>query len=64
MGWIKCSEQLPDIGKDVQVYCDDSREQFVAFRCIGGSYQFAQYEDVSIACDPSHWMTLPDPPTT
>ncbi|WP_145579760.1 DUF551 domain-containing protein [Yersinia vastinensis] len=61
-GWIKCSERRPERGTDVQVYCSDTREQFVAFHIGNGEFQYAQHEDTSIACRPSHWMPLPAAP--
>ncbi|MGT3215019.1 DUF551 domain-containing protein [Yersinia enterocolitica] len=60
--WIKCSDCRPERGTDVQVYCSDTREQFVAFHIGNGEFQYAQHEDTSIACRPSHWMPLPTPP--
>ncbi|ELI8162711.1 DUF551 domain-containing protein [Yersinia enterocolitica] len=57
-GWIKCSDHRPERGTDVQVYCSDTREQFVAFHIGNGEFQYAQHEDTSIACRPSHWMPL------
>ncbi|HHH1420811.1 TPA: DUF551 domain-containing protein [Yersinia enterocolitica] len=60
--WIKCSDHRPERGTDVQVYCSDTREQFVAFHIGNGEFQYAQHEDTSIACRPSHWMPLPDAP--
>ncbi|HDM8336476.1 TPA: DUF551 domain-containing protein [Yersinia enterocolitica] len=61
-GWINCSDHRPERGTDVQVYCSDTREQFVAFHIGNGEFQYAQHEDTSIACRPSHWMPLPDSP--
>ncbi|HEI6963658.1 TPA: DUF551 domain-containing protein [Yersinia enterocolitica] len=61
-GWIKCSERRPERGTDVQVYCSDTREQFVAFHIGNGEFQYAQHEDTSIACRPSHWMPLQTAP--
>ncbi|MGM7799812.1 DUF551 domain-containing protein [Yersinia enterocolitica] len=60
--WIKCSDRRPERGTDVQVYCSDTREQFVAFHIGNGEFQYAQHEDTSIACRPSHWMPIPTPP--
>ncbi|HDM8285425.1 TPA: DUF551 domain-containing protein [Yersinia enterocolitica] len=57
-GWIKCSDRMPERGTDVQVYCSDTREQFVAFHIGNGEFQYAQHEDTSIACRPSNWMPL------
>lgn len=60
--WIKCSDHRPERGTDVQAYCSDTREQFVAFHLGNGEFQYAQHEDTSIACRPSHWMPLPAAP--
>lgn len=60
--WINCSDRRPERGTDVQVYCSDTREQFVAFHIGNGEFQYAQHEDTSIACRPSHWMPLPAAP--
>ncbi len=60
--WIKCSDRRPERGTDVQVYCSDTREQFVAFHIGNGEFQYAQHEDISIACRPSHWMPLQTAP--
>ncbi|HDL8322233.1 TPA: DUF551 domain-containing protein [Yersinia enterocolitica] len=61
-GWIKCSDHRPERGTDVQVYCSDTREQFVAFHIGNGEFQYAQHENTSIACRPSHWMPLQTAP--
>ncbi|EPT6931505.1 DUF551 domain-containing protein [Cronobacter malonaticus] len=62
-GWIPCSERMPDYGVDVQIFCSDTREQFVGFRCIGDNdFQYGHYEDFSLVCSPSHWQPLPEPP--
>ncbi|WP_145534881.1 DUF551 domain-containing protein [Yersinia alsatica] len=61
-GWIKCSNHKPERGTDFQVYCSDTREQFVAFHLGNGEFQYAQHEDTSITCRPSHWMPLPASP--
>ncbi|WP_051937002.1 DUF551 domain-containing protein [Erwinia sp. 9145] len=62
MEWIKCSEKKPELGVDVQVYCSDTKEQFVAFR-LGKYFQYAYVDDKRAACNPTHWMPLPLPPT-
>ncbi|ELY3609986.1 TPA: DUF551 domain-containing protein [Cronobacter sakazakii] len=62
-GWIACSERMPEHGVDVQIFCSDTKEQFVGFRCIGGNdFQYGHYEGVAIVCSPSHWQPLPEPP--
>lgn len=61
--WTKCSEYMPPAGMDVQVYCDDSKEQFVAFRDRAGLFTFAtDHEGNTISCVPTHWKQLDPPP--
>lgn len=62
MEWIKCSEKKPALGIDVQIYCSDTKEQFVGFR-IGKYFQYAFVDGKRAVCDPTHWMPLPTPPT-
>ncbi|EOL9006609.1 DUF551 domain-containing protein [Cronobacter sakazakii] len=61
MEWIKCSDAKPDLSVDVQVYCSDTKEQFVAYR-IGKYYQYAYLDGKRGVCNPTHWMPLPAPP--
>lgn len=61
-GWIKCIDYKPERDTDVQVYCSDTNEQLVAFHLGNGEFQYAQHEDTSITCRPSHWMPLPAAP--
>ncbi len=61
-GWIKCIDYKPERETDVQVYCSDTNEQLVAFHLGNGEFQYAQHEDTSITCRPSHWMPLPAAP--
>lgn len=62
-GWVACAEQMPEYGKDVQVYCSDTKEQFVGFHIGKGDFQFAKDElGNKIVCNPTHWMPLPAPP--
>jgi hypothetical protein len=52
----------PKDGKDILVYCEETKEQIVAFFQFGG-WQFATASDGErIVCSPSKWMPLPDPP--
>lgn len=63
MNWILAKDRIPDKGIDVQVYCDNTREQFVAFSLGDGRFQFAQHQDgTAIVCRPSHWADLPKAP--
>lgn len=63
--WIKVSERLPETCADVQVYCSDTKEQFVAFRDKPRKqFTFAtDHEGNSIGCMPTHWKPLGPPPT-
>lgn len=64
--WISVASDLPRDGKDYQVFCRDTREQFVAFYRGDGRWQFGRYKDsvtdVQLLCTPTHWMELPEPP--
>lgn len=57
-GWIKCSERMPDSKNDVQLFCSDTREQFVGFHRGNGMFQFFNMNDVIGECEPTHWMPL------
>lgn len=65
-GWISVLDRMPDCNTDVQVYCGDSREQFVAYYVGQGYFHYATYETTSgyvdIECKPTHWQPLPSPP--
>lgn len=61
-GWIKCSERMPDSKNDVQLFCSDTREQFVGFHRGNGMFQFFNMNDVIGECEPTHWMPLPAAP--
>ena len=69
-GWISVEERLPDGPLDVQVYCSDTNEQFVAFHLGRGRFQFgscaAEFDRIQLICTPplTHWMPLPAPPHT
>ena len=61
--WVAVSERLPKKGEDVQVYCTDTNEQFVAFSLGNGRFQFGIGEDgIALACRPTHWSPLPPAP--
>lgn len=65
-GWISVEERLPSEPSDVQVYCSDTREQFVALHLGKGRFQFGscagEFDRIRLICTPSHWMPLPAPP--
>lgn len=57
------SERLPKKGEDVQVWCYDTKEQFVAFSLGDGRFQFGIGQDgIILACRPTHWQPLPKAP--
>ncbi|HFI8705787.1 TPA: ead/Ea22-like family protein [Escherichia coli] len=60
-GWISCSEQMPN-EEDVLVYCSDTKEQMVGFHKGKGLFQFFYMNGVEGVCEPSHWMSIPEPP--
>ncbi|EKR4912275.1 DUF551 domain-containing protein [Escherichia coli] len=60
-GWISCSDRMPN-EEDVLVYCSDTKEQMVGFHKGKGLFQFFYMNGVEGACEPSHWMPLPEPP--
>ena len=60
-GWLSCSERMPS-EEDVLVYCSDTKEQMVGFHKGKGLFQFFYMNGVEGVCEPSHWMTLPEPP--
>ncbi|EKN2332379.1 DUF551 domain-containing protein [Escherichia coli] len=60
-GWISCSERMPN-EEDVLVYCSDTKEQMVGFHKGKGLFQFFYMNGVEGVCEPSHWMSLPEPP--
>ena len=61
--WKRIAKQgPPNKGEDVQVYCKDTEEQFVAFFMSPGTYQYAQKGGVTFICNPSHWKPLSAPP--
>lgn len=65
--WIKCSDEVPDQKTDVQVYCSDTKEQFVGFHIGNGEFQYAKYAhgagyEIDITCRPNYWKPLGEPP--
>lgn len=62
-GWIRVNDLLPASKNDVLVYCMDTNEQFVAFHCGKGEFQFAlDRHGERIVCRPTYWMPLPPAP--
>ncbi|EHO7078482.1 DUF551 domain-containing protein [Escherichia coli] len=62
-GWISCSERMPPVGVDVQLFVSSTGEQFTGFNLDNtGDFQYAQCFGAPIVCEATHWMPLPEPP--
>ncbi|EJG7546034.1 DUF551 domain-containing protein [Escherichia coli] len=62
-GWISCSERMPPVGVDVQLFVSCTGEQFTGFNLDNtGDFQYAQCFGAPIVCEATHWMPLPEPP--
>ncbi len=61
--WVSVKNGIPNKGVDVLVYCEDTKEQFVAFYMSPNRFQFASGGGNTFMCNPSHWKPLPKPPT-
>lgn len=62
--WNRISKVGPPAkGNDVQVYCEDTGEQFVALFMAPNRYQYAQKGGVTFSCNPSHWKPLCENPS-
>ncbi len=62
-GWIRCSERMPPVGVDVQLFVSSTGEQFTGFNLDNtGDFQYAQCFGTPIVCEATHWMPLPEPP--
>jgi hypothetical protein len=67
--WIKCSETLPPEQKLVLLVAifDVDGDNYATDQHVG--WRYFNYEDEQSWCrwphvdPPTHWMTLPDPPT-
>ncbi|WP_349977010.1 DUF551 domain-containing protein [Pectobacterium zantedeschiae] len=65
MGWIKCSERMPDICQEVIFFpeCDEATRGYWDGETW---YQDAswceRYEGNSVPEKVTHWMPLPEPP--
>lgn len=63
--WVKCSERMPEEGKDVIVYDDLEQVHEGCYFQYGDrtvweipSYNPSYYDEVNV----THWMPLPEPP--
>jgi hypothetical protein len=69
-GWRDDMENAPRDGTDIQLYCEDSGEQFVGFNNPAeGSDRpdvfftaFSKRDGSHIGCIPTHWKPLGPPP--
>ncbi|EEQ4791005.1 DUF551 domain-containing protein [Escherichia coli] len=62
-GWISCSERMPPVGVDVQLFVSSTGEQFTGFNLDNtGDFQYARCFGAPIVCEATHWMPLPEPP--
>lgn len=64
--WISVEDALPKDSRYYQIYCEDTKEQFVGFHHGEGKFQFGRYKDsvtdIQLLCLPSHWADTPEPP--
>lgn len=59
--WIKCSEQMPDVGVEVIISCNGEVMGGMALSRDGAFYEVVE-EYWSPPNEPSHWQPLPPPP--
>lgn len=69
MGWIKCSEQMPDIGSRVMVAVNGKYVFVASYTQWEGAKtekgRAPRFEDLrGIVHSVTHWMPLPEPPIT
>lgn len=63
-GWQRIDENTPK-GVDVLVFCEETKEQFVAYqedRSIRGLFCFAIHRGAYIMCRPQWWKPLDNGP--
>lgn len=64
--WIACSERMPELDKRVLLYFG-SYDGHIEDGCIGddgdGPYHYF-FDGDSLQQEPTHWMPLPESPTT
>lgn len=63
MGWVKCSEQMPEETCDIIVVSDGIVMSGVSYSRKKGFYlQALEYDANEPIDDVTHWMPLPEPP--
>ncbi|EMR0739537.1 DUF551 domain-containing protein [Citrobacter braakii] len=64
MGWIKCTERMPDKYSDVLIYTNNPNEILLAYLNLSNDFCYDRDNDGDeITCHATHWMPLPEPPT-
>lgn len=62
-GWIKCSERMPEVCKDVLIYVTSPNEVLLAYLSHGGEFCYDTDGDgEQLTCKATHWMPLPAAP--
>ena len=64
-GWVSVAEEMPLIGKDVLIYSVDARGYGVGITrfTAKGILWFNSTTGQQFSPAPTHWKTLPEPPT-
>lgn len=62
--WIKCSDRMPDVHKDVLIYVTHPYEILLAYLSDSGEfcYDIDSYGE-QVMTHATHWQPLPEPPT-
>ncbi len=61
--WIKCSDRLPEIGKDVlAIIHGEIKKVFLDQATAGVEWVLCDADCHYEICDSTHWMPLPEPP--
>jgi hypothetical protein len=63
MTWIKCSDRLPEKGKEV-IYIDESKNIYIGSLYSGRDREYWLSYDYTEDKGITHWMPLPEPPPT
>lgn len=63
MEWIKCSERMPDVCRDVLIHVTSPSEILLAYLSISGEFCYDTDSDgEQMTTQVTHWMPLPPPP--
>ncbi|WP_191923827.1 DUF551 domain-containing protein [Pantoea agglomerans] len=61
--WIKCSEQMPEVCKDVLIHVINPSEVLLAYLSHSGEFCYDRDGDgEEITSNATHWQPLPSPP--